>query len=97
MQLEEYCPDHSAHKRAIEQHDLRLNAHGQQLDKISETLAALQEIERQNQERIDAVDERLRVLEAVPAKRWDAATACVLTTVIGAVVGFVISSLSTIG
>ena len=50
-------------------HDKRLDSHGGQIDDIKETLAALREIERQNQERIDRMDERIAALEAVPAKR----------------------------
>ena len=56
------CPKHSAHERAILQHDKRLDAHGAQLDAVNETLAALKEIERQNQERIDAMDSRIAEL-----------------------------------
>ena len=54
--MDEVCMEHSAHARAIRKHDERLDAHGRQLDTLAETLAALKEIERQNQERIDAPD-----------------------------------------
>lgn len=84
----EHCPEHSAHERAIEQHDHRLDAHGESLDRLTETLSALHEIERQNQERIDRVDERLAALESVPASRWNKATEYALTALLGAVIGF---------
>ena len=84
-----YCPDHSAHSRAIGQHDNRLDAHTHQLDKLSETLARLTEIEHQNQLRIDKVDERLAALESVPADRWHKASDYVLTAVLGLVIGVV--------
>ena len=36
------CMEHSAHARAIQKHDERLDAHGRQLDTLAETLAAWQ-------------------------------------------------------
>ena len=91
--MDEFCPEHSAHKRAIAHHDSRLDAHGEQLDKLNETLAALKEIERQNQERIDKMDARIAALESVPAARWNKATDYALTAMLGAVVGFAASHL----
>ena len=88
----EHCPEHSAHERAIEQHDHRLDTHGKSLDTLSETLAALREIERQNQERIDRMDERLAVLEAEPADKWRKASDYVLTGILGVVLGLVASN-----
>lgn len=85
----EHCPEHSAHERAIEQHDHRLDAHGDSLDKLTETLAALKEIERQNQERIDSMGERLAALESVPADKWHKASDYVLTAALGVVMGVI--------
>lgn len=68
-------------------HDKRLDSHGGQIDDIKETLAALREIERQNQERIDRMDERIAALEAVPAKRWDSLVGYALTALAGGVAG----------
>lgn len=84
----EVCPGHSAHARAIEHHDRRLDAHGEQIDKLSAAVASLTEIERQNQERIDKMDERLAALESVPASRWNKVTEYALTALLGAVIGF---------
>lgn len=89
----EHCPEHSAHERAIEQHDHRLDAHGESLDKLTETLATLREIERQNQERIDAMGERIAALESVPASRWQKATDYVLAAVLGLAVGAMAASI----
>ena len=75
--MEQHCPEHSAHGRAIREHDTQLDAHGEQLDKLNETLAALKEIERQNQERIDSMGERIAALESVPASplaKWPRTT-----------------------
>lgn len=83
------CTEHSAHARAIEQHDKRLDSHGEQLDDIRETLAALREIERQNQQRLDAQDERIAALEAKPSKRWETATNYVLTAGIALLMGYI--------
>lgn len=61
----DHCPEHSAHERAIREHDGQLA----QLGAINETLAALRVIERQNQERIDAMGERIDALEPVHHRR----------------------------
>lgn len=90
--LMEHCPEHSAHERAIEQHDHRLDTHGKSLDTLSETLAALREIEHQNQVRIDRMDERLAALESEPADRWRKASDYVLTGILGVVLGLVASN-----
>ena len=88
IDLEDCCPEHSAHDRAITHHDKRLDAHGEQLDKLSAALASLTEIEKQNQVRIDKMDERISVLESVPASRWNKASEYALTAVLGAAIGF---------
>lgn len=90
--LMEHCQEHSAHERAIEQHDHRLDTHGKSLDTLSETLAALREIERQNQERIDRMDERLAALESEPADKWRRTSDYVLTAILGVVLGLVASN-----
>ena len=89
----EHCPEHSAHERAIEQHDHRLDAHGKSLDTLSETLAALREIEHQNQMCIDRMDERLAALESEPADKWRRTSDYVLTAILGVVLGLVASNL----
>lgn len=89
--MEQRCPEHSAHQRAIREHDSQLDAHGEQLDKLNETLATLKEIERQNQERIDSMGTRLAALESVPAARWQKATDYVLVAVLGLVLGMMAS------
>ena len=86
------CMEHSAHERAIGKHDERLDAHGRQLDTLAETLAALKEIERQNQERIDAMDRRIAELEAQPAQRWEKAVTVAITGVVGAAVGMALAA-----
>lgn len=91
--MEQHCPEHSAHDRAIREHDTQLDAHGEQLDKLNETLAALKEIERQNQERIDSMGERVAALESVPASRWQKATDYVLAAVLGLAVGMMAANI----
>ena len=90
--MDEVCMEHSAHARAIEKHDERLDAHGAQLDTLAETLAALKEIERQNQERIDAMDRRIAGLEAQPAQRGEEAVTVAITGVVGAAVGMALAA-----
>ena len=72
----EHCPEHSAHEWQLKQ-----------LSTINETLAALREIEHQNQKRIDAMGERLDALENVPASRWQKATDYVIAAVLGLAIG----------
>ena len=85
----EHCPEHSVHERAIREHDGQLA----QLGAINETLSALREIERQNQERIDAMGERIDALENVPADRWNKVVDYALTCVLGIAIGFMASSI----
>lgn len=84
------CPDHSAHERAIAVHDKRLDAHGDAIDDLRTAIVKLTDIERQNQTRIDAMedalreakesmDERISQLEARPGRRWDTAVTVVVT------------------
>lgn len=89
----ELCPDHSAHKWAIDEHDRQLTETDKQLGTINETLAALREIERQNQQRIDSMDDRLAALESVPADRWNKAAEYALTVVLGMAIGLMASQI----
>ena len=91
--IAEHCDNHAEHTRAIGVHDKRLDSHGGQIDDIKETLAALKEIERQNQERIDRMDERIAALEAVPAKRWDSLVGYALTALAGGVAGMAMAQM----
>ena len=52
----------------------------------------LKEIERQNQERIDAMESRIAELEAQPAQRWEKAVTVAITGVVGAVVGMALAA-----
>ena len=96
----EHCPEHSAHDRAIRDHDKQCEeadrhfaATSEQLNSINETLAALREIERQNQELIDAMGERIDALENVPADRWNKVVDYALTCVLGIALGFMASNI----
>lgn len=89
----EHCPEHSAHERAIEEHDKQFAETGRELGTINETLAALREIEHQNQQRIDAMGERLDALENVPADRWNKVVDYALTCVLGIAIGFMASNI----
>lgn len=89
----EHCPEHSAHDRAIRDHDKQFAETSEQLGTINETLAALREIEHQNQQRIDAMGERLDALENVPADRWNKVVDYALTCVLGIAIGFMASNI----
>lgn len=89
----EHCPEHSAHERAIEEHDKQFAETGRELSTINETLAALKEIERQNQERIDSMGERLAELENVPASRWQKAMDYVIAAVLGLAIGMMAANI----
>lgn len=94
----DFCSDHSAHQRAIDVHDHRLNSHGRQLDDFSVILQRLTDIEDQNakrigqaQQRLDNHSRRIDALEDQPAndaKRVkDAALAAIGGAVGAAIVG----------
>lgn len=96
----EHCPEHSAHDRAIRDHDKqfdeedsRFAATNEQLNTINETLAALRAIEHQNQKLIDAMGERIDALENVPADRWNKVVDYALTCVLGIAIGFMASNI----
>ena len=91
--MEQHCPEHSAHGWAIDEHDKRITETGKALSTINETLAALREIERQNQELIDAMGERVDALENVPADRWNKVVDYALTCVLGIAIGFMASQI----
>ena len=86
--MDERCPDHSAHERAIKTHDKRVDAHGEQLDALNETLAALREIEKQNQQRIDGIERRVSNVEAKPGEWWETLAKQAIVVVVAAVVGY---------
>lgn len=63
-----FCPEHSAHKRAIDHHDERLDAHSKQLDDQRDTMYALSlnltkltDLETLNTQRIDQTNERIDI------------------------------------
>lgn len=90
------CAEHSAHARAIEQHDKRLDAHGDEIDNLSECvvrLTALQESNAKWQEANakwqEVAEERIAALEAAPAKRWESVTGYIITYGIALVLGYI--------
>ena len=88
MHMDDHCPEHSAHERAIGSHDRRLDSHSDHIDALTENLVALREIERHNQERLDHVEGRLEEIEAKPGRRWDAVVEKALLVACAAVVGY---------
>ena len=89
--MDDHCEEHSAHARAISSFDKRLDAHGSQLDALNETLAALKEIERQNQQRIDDIDMRVTAVEQKPGKRWDELVSRALLVAMAAIAGYALN------
>lgn len=88
--MEEHCDDHSAHERAINIHDKRLDSHSAQLDTLTQNLVELREIAHQNQMTIERMDRRITTLEAKPGRRWDALVEKALLAVCAAVVGYAV-------
>lgn len=71
----------------IMRHDRRLDAHGEQIDRISLCLERLATLQESDARRLEAAEERLAALEDVPARKWDNATGYVLVAVLGLVMG----------
>lgn len=85
----ENCSAHSAHQRAIAQHDKRLDAHGEEIDNLRECVVRLTSLQESNAKWQDVAEERIAALEAAPAKRWDNLVNYVVTAVVALVVGIV--------
>lgn len=87
------CLDHSAHQRAIDSHDERLEAHGGEIDELRECVVRLTALQEAHTAWQEHADERISALEAAPAKRWESVTNYVLTAALAFVVGIVATHL----
>ena len=92
----ENCSAHSAHQRAIAQHDKRLDAHGDEINNLRECVVRLTSLQESNAKWQESnakwhevAEERIAALEAAPAKRWDNFVNYVVTAVVALVVGIV--------
>ena len=83
------CPDHSAHARAILQHDKRLDAYGEEIDNLRECVVRLTALQESNVKWQEVAEERIAALEAAPAKRWDNLVNYVVTAIVALVIGIV--------
>lgn len=95
--MDEFCAEHSAHKRAIRVHDERMNQHSKELDDLRECvvrLTALQETQREEfSEWRHDTESRLAAIENAPVKRWETITTAAITATIGLLVGFVAANI----
>lgn len=98
--MEEHCADHSAHARALSQHDKRLDSHSGEIDDIKACVVRITALlERQQDEANkqaeayekwrDESEARIAALEAKPGQRWEQVQGYLLTCVLGLVVGIV--------
>lgn len=85
--MSEHCPDHSAHERAINVHDERLNAHGDEIDSMRECIARLTAIQEADQRWREEADARIAALEMKPARRWDSVVDKLIIAAVGAAFG----------
>lgn len=85
----EGCTEHSAHQRAIGQHDKRLDAHGGEIDELRECVVRLTALQEAHSAWQADADERLSALESAPGRRWETATNYVLSAAVGIVLGMV--------
>ena len=85
------CLDHSAHQRAIDSHDERLEAHGGEIDELRECVVRLTALQEAHTAWQEHADERISALESAPAKRWEHVTDYVLTAVVGIAIGMVMT------
>lgn len=85
----ENCSTHSAHQRAISQHDKRLDAHGDEIENLRECVVRLTSLQESNAKWKEAAEERIAALEAAPSKRWDNLVNYVVTAIVALVIGMV--------
>ena len=81
------CLVHSAHDRAIQVHDQRLNTHSDEIDSLRECIVKLTTLQEQSLEWKKEADARITALETVPASRWEKVVGTVITGVVSAIVG----------
>ena len=86
--MDDHCEDHSAHELAIKSYGNRLDAHGEQIDALTENLIELKQIAKQNADSIDRMDRRVAALEAKPGRRLDSLVEKALLVACAAVVGY---------
>lgn len=82
------CAEHSAHERAIEQHDKRLDAHGGEIDELKECVVRLTALQEAHSKWQTIADERIAALESKPSKRWETVSNYALTAGIALVMGY---------
>lgn len=87
------CPDHSAHKIFIEQHDKRLSAHGDEIDELKECVVRLTALQEAHTAWQANADERLAALESKPGKRWESVTNYAISAVLGLLFGLFVSQI----
>ena len=92
----ENCSAHSAHQRAIAQHDKRLDAHGEEIDNLRECVVRLTSLQESNAKWQESnakwqevAEERIAALESAPAQRWDNLVNYVVTAIVALVIGMV--------
>lgn len=85
----ENCSGHSAHQRAIEQHDRRLGDHGDEIDDLRDCVVRLTALQETYTAWQASADERIAALESKPSKRWETVSNHALTAGIALVMGFV--------
>lgn len=85
----ENCSTHSAHQRAIAQHDKRLDAHGDEIENLRECVVRLTSLQESNAKWEDVAEERIAALESAPSKRWDNLVNYVVTAIVALVIGIV--------
>ena len=84
----ENCSAHSAHQRAIEQHDRRLGDHGDEIDDLRDCVVRLTALQETYTAWQASADERIAALESKPSKRWETVSNYTLTAVIALVLGY---------
>lgn len=100
LSIDDVCADHSAHARALKQHDKRLDSHSDEIDDIKACVVRITALlERQQDEANkqaeayekwrDESETRIATLEAKPGQRWEQVQGYLLTCVLGLVVGIV--------
>lgn len=90
--MPDFCPEHSAHQRAIRVHDETMKEHNEELQNLKECIVRLTTLQEDFAVRINGMESRISTMEEKPAKLVDKVSQAVITALIGGVVGFVLAS-----
>lgn len=90
--MENQCRSHSAHAERLRTGELRMSKHAQEIDDLQSCVVRLTEIVETDREWRKEADQRLKVLESAPGKKWEHVTNNIMIALVAAIVGFVLGN-----